>query len=210
MQGTLRDLAWVDGRAVHRAPEHLLECDHAVAVVEEEDAEHFVLHTGKPYAIVLVRVHKVLLDADLAAVATKRLNEQVRRNPGRFPENFVFLLSQEEYEVLRSQFATLKPGRGQHRKYLPYVFTEHGAIMAAAVLNTPRAVEMSLYVVRTFVQLREWLTSNKELAHKLDELERRLGAHDEAIADILSAIRALMAPPEPRKKRRMGFIQNDD
>ena len=164
-------------------------------------------------SIVLVRGHKVLLDADLAAlygVAPKRLNEQVRRNPGRFPEDFVFPLSQEEYGALRSQIATLKSGRGQHRKYLPYVFTEHGAIMAAAVLNTPRAVEMSLYVVRTFVQPREWLTSNKELARKLDELERRLGAHDEAIADILSAIRALMAPPEPKKKRRMGFIQDGD
>lgn len=163
--------------------------------------------------ILVVRGHKVLLDADLAAlygVTTKRLNEQVRRNRERFPEDFVFPLAQDEYEALRSQFATLKPGRGRHRKYLPYVFTEHGAIMAAAVLNSPRAVEMSLYVVRTFVRLREVLASNQALKRKLDELERKLGAHDQAIASILSAIRELMAPPAPAKKRRMGFIQSDD
>lgn len=163
--------------------------------------------------ILLVRGHKVLLDADLATlygVTTKRLNEQVRRNRERFPEDFVFPLSQEEYESLRSQFATLKPGRGQHRKYLPYVFTEHGAIMAAAVLNTPRAVEMSLYVVRTFVRLREMLASNQALKRKLDELERKLGAHDQAITGILNAIRELMTPPEPPKKRRIGFVQTDD
>jgi len=164
-------------------------------------------------SILVLRGHRVLLDADLAAlygVTTKRLNEQVRRNRDRFPEDFVFQLSQEEHEALRSQFATLKTGRGQHRKYLPYVFTEHGAIMAAAVLDTPRAVEMSLYVVRTFVKLREMLASNKELARKLNELERKLGAHDQAIASILSAIRELMAPPEVPKKRRIGFVQTDD
>jgi len=162
--------------------------------------------------ILLVRGHKVLLDADLATlygVTTKRLNEQVRRNRERFPEDFVFQLSQEEHEALRSHFATSNAGRGG-RRYLPYVFTEHGAIMAAAVLNTPRAVEMSLYVVRTFVRLREMLASNKELARKLNELERKLGAHDQAITGILNAIRELMRPPEPPKKRRIGFVQTDD
>lgn len=164
-------------------------------------------------SILVLRGHRVLLDADLAAlygVTTKRLNEQVRRNLDRFPEDFMFQLAQDEHEALRSQFATLKPGRGQHRKYLPYVFTEHGAIMAASVLNTPRAVEMSIYVVRTFVKLREMLASNQELKRKLHELERKLGAHDQAIASILSAIRELMNPPEPPKKRRIGFIQSDD
>lgn len=176
----------------------------------------------KPFAVSLERIaqsilvlrgHKVLLDADLAAlygVTAKRLNEQVRRNLDRFPEDFMFQLAPNEYEALRSQFATLKTGRGQHRKYLPYVFTEHGAIMAASVLNTPRAVEMSIYVVRTFVKLREMLASNKDLARKLNELERKLGAHDQAIASILSAIRELMVPPEPTKKRRIGFVQTDD
>jgi len=138
-------------------------------------------------SILVVRGHRVLLDADLAAlygVTTRRLNEQVRRNCERFPEDFVFQLSQDGHEALRSQFATSNAGRGGWR-YLPYAFTEHGAIMAAAVLNTPRAVEMSLYVVRTFVRLREMLASNKELKGKLDELERRLGAHDQAIASIL-------------------------
>lgn len=147
--------------------------------------------------------------ATLYGVTTKRLNEQVRRNHERFPEDFRFQLSQEEHEALRSHFATSNAGRGG-RRYLPYVFTEHGAIMAAAVLNTPRAVEMSLYVVRTFVRLREMLSSNKELARKLNELERKLGAHDQAIASILSAIRGLMTPPEPVKKQRIGFIQTDD
>lgn len=164
-------------------------------------------------SILVLRGHKVLLDADLAAlygVTPKRLNEQVRRNLDRFPEDFMFQLAPNEYEALRSQFATLKTGRGQHRKYLPYVFTEHGAIMAASVLNTPRAVEMSIYVVRTFVKLREMLASNKDLARKLNELERKLGAHDQAIASILSAIRELMVPPEPTKKRRIGFVQTDD
>ncbi len=163
-------------------------------------------------SILVVRGHKVLLDADLATlygVTTKRLNEQVRRNRERFPEDFVFQLAQDEHEALRSQFATSNAGRGG-RRYLPYVFTEYGAIMAAAVLNTPRAVEMSLYVVRTFVRLREMLASDKELKRKLDELERRLGAHDQAIASILSAIRELMVPPEAPKKRKIGFIQNED
>ena len=116
-------------------------------------------------------------DADLAAlydVPTKRLNEQVRRNAERFPGDFMFALSQEEWDALRSQFATLKTGRGQHRKYLPFAFTEHGAIMAATVLNSPRAVEVSIYVVRAFVQLRELLAGHKELAKRLNELETRM------------------------------------
>ena len=106
----------------------------------------------------LMRGQKVMLDSDLAelyGVPTKRLNEQVKRNIDRFPPDFMFRLSQEEAEILRSQNATLKGGRGQHRKYLPYAFTEHGAIMAATVLNSQRAVEMSVFVVRAFVQLRE-------------------------------------------------------
>lgn len=108
-------------------------------------------------SILVLRGHRVLLDADLAAlygVKTKRLNEQVRRNLDRFPEDFMFQLTDEEQAALRSQFATSKASRGG-RRYLPYVFTEHGAIMAASVLNTPRAVEMSIYVVRTFVKLRD-------------------------------------------------------
>src|SRR5437660_4124272 len=123
-------------------------------------------------AIVVLRGRKVLLDAELAAlygVTTKRLNEQVRRNRERFPTDFMFELTAQEAAALRSQFATLKSGRGQHRKYLPYAFTEHGAIMAASVLNSPRAVEMSVFVVRAFIKLRQLALAHKELATKLAE-----------------------------------------
>jgi ORF6N domain-containing protein len=167
-------------------------------------------------AIVMLRGQRVLLDAELAAlygVTTKRLNEQVRRNPGRFPPDFMFRLSDEEDRALRSHFATsneVGSGRGG-RRYLPYVFTEHGAIMAATVLNSPQAIEMSLYVVRAFVKLREVLSSNRVLSRKLDELERRLTKrlddHDEAIAAILSAIRELTNPPPTT--RAIGFIRGD-
>ena len=115
----------------------------------------------------------------------------------------MFQLSTPEYAALMLQNATSKPGRGGRRK-LPLVFTEHGAIMAAAVLNSPRAVEMSLYVVRAFVKLREALASNEELTQKLDQLERRLQTHDQAIVGILKAIRELMNPPEP-ERRGIGF-----
>ena len=158
--------------------------------------------------IFLVRGQKVMLDSDLATlygVSTKRLNEQVHRNIRRFPSDFMFQLTKGEVEPLRSQNATLKRGRGQHRKYLPYVFTEHGAIMAASVLDSEHAVQISTYVVRAFVQLREMLSSNKELAHKLNELERKLTTHDRAITELIEAIRQLMTPPEPKKKRPIGF-----
>jgi phage regulator Rha-like protein len=158
-------------------------------------------------AILVLRGHRVLLDAELAAlygVTTKRLNEQVRRNRERFPADFMFQLTPEEQRFLRSQFATLKSGRGQHRKYLPYAFTEHGAIMAATVLNSARAIEMSVYVVRAFVRMRELLASNQELARRFAQLEARLDKNDAAIAAILSAIRELMHPPAP-KRRGIGF-----
>ena len=166
--------------------------------------------------IAILRGQRVIVDADLAAlygVPTKRLNEQVRRNAERFPGDFMFQLAPQEWEALRSQFATLNSGRGQHRKYLPYAFTEHGAIMAATVLNSSRAVEVSIYVVRAFVQLRELLAGHKELAKRVDQLEarleRKLTTQDQAIAGILEAIRELMRPPEPPKKRKIGFVQDD-
>ena len=166
--------------------------------------------------ILTLRGQRVIVDADLAAlygVPTKRLNEQVRRNAERFPADFMFALSQEEWDALRSQFATLKTGRGQHRKYLPFAFTEHGAIMAATVLNSPRAVEVSIYVVRAFVQLRELLAGHKELAKRLNELETRMErkrmTQDQAIAGILDAIRQLMAPPPTPKKRPIGFVTGE-
>lgn len=134
----------------------------------------------------------------------------MRRNAERFPEDFVFHTSPAEFASLKSQFAT--SSWGGTRK-LPLAFTEHGAIMAAMVLNSPRATEVSVYVVRAFVQLRDALLTHKELAKRLDELEsrleRKLATHDQAITGILEAIRQLMAPPEPEKKRRIGFVQND-
>jgi len=162
-------------------------------------------------AILVLRGKRVLLDAELAAlygVTTKALNQAVKRNAARFPTDFMFRLTSEEEESLRSQTVTLKSGRGQHRKYAPYAFTEHGAIMAATVLNSSRAVEMSIYVVRAFVQLRELLASNAELARRLDELEARiekkLTGHDQAIAAMLSAIRELTTPAGGAR-RGIGF-----
>jgi ORF6N domain-containing protein len=151
--------------------------------------------------ILVLRGQRIILDRDLAAiygVTTKRLNEQIKRNAERFPEDFMFQLTPEEAELSRSQFATLKLGRGQNIKYRPYAFTEHGAIQAANVLSSRRAIEMGVFVVRAFVKLREMLASNKELAQKVDELERKLQTHDRAIVDILKAIRELMNPPRAR------------
>jgi len=163
-------------------------------------------------SIFVLRGQRVLLDSELAAlygVTTKRFNEQVRRNLTRFPGDFMFQLSTAEANALRSQIATLKTGRGQHRKYLPYAFTEHGAIMAATILNSSLAIEMSVHVVRAFVQLRDLLTSNRQLAEKFAELERKVSSHDQAIVGILKAIRELMHTPEP-KKRPIGFTANFD
>ena len=161
-------------------------------------------------SVLVLRGHRVLLDAELAAlygVSTTRLNQQVRRNHRRFPEDFIFQLTASEYTALMLQNATSKPSRGGRRK-LPLAFTEHGAIMTATVLNSPRAVEMSVYVVRAFVKLREMLASNKELARRFVQLEARLdkklSRHDETIAAILSAIRKLMHPRVP-KRRPIGF-----
>ena len=165
--------------------------------------------------IFIVRGHKVILDSDLAAlyeVPTKQFNQAVKRNLTKFPIDFMFALTTTEWKSLRSQFVTLETGPGKHRKYLPYVFTEHGAIMAATLLNSPRAVEVSVYVVRAFVQLREFLASNKDLARQLRALEQRiekkLGSHDQAIAGIIDTLRQLMSPDTA--KRRIGFVIDDD
>jgi ORF6N domain len=162
-------------------------------------------------AILVLRGQRVILDRELAAiygVTTKRLNEQVKRNAERFPEDFMFQLTAEEAELSRSQIATLKAGRGQNIKYRPYAFTEHGAIQAANVLSSPRAIAMGVYVVRAFVQLREILASNKDLARKLTALERSLVALDlktqRQFKEVYEAIRALMNPP-PAKRRGIGF-----
>jgi len=175
--------------------------------------------------IVILRDQKVLLDSDLAAlydIPTKRFNEQVKRNLERFPSDFMFQLTQEEFDSLRSQFATSNEGRGG-RRYLPYVFTEHGAIMAATILNSPRATQVSVYVVRAFITLREMIVSNKELAQRLDELESKADLievkHDHferhtrlQLKQVLDTIRELIAHPEPEppKKRSIGFVTPDE
>ena len=136
-------------------------------------------------------------------MSVKRLNEQVKRNPSRFPEDFMFQLTKAESDCLRSQFATSKKRGG--RRYAPYAFTEHGAIMAASVLNSPKAIEMSLFVVRAFVRLREMISSNRQLAAKLTELERRLQTHDTAILQLIREINKLMTPLS-KPRRQMGFV----
>jgi hypothetical protein len=153
-----------------------------------------------------VRGQKVLLDSDLAAlyeVEVRTLNQAVKRNAQRFPTDFVFQLKAEESEVLRSQNVISRSSHGG-RRYQPYAFTEHGAIMAASVLNSPRAVEMSIFVVRAFLRLREALSTSKALAAKLAELEQRFDTHDSEIAEIIKVIRSLTMSPE-KPSQQIGF-----
>ena len=160
-------------------------------------------------AILLIRGKKVMLDADLASlygVETRVLVQAVRRNLGRFPEDFMFQLSKEEVDFLRSQIVTLKRGRGQHSKYLPYAFTEQGVAMLSSVLRSPRAIQVNIEIMRAFVLLRQMLASHAELARKLDALEQKYDAQFKAVFD---AIRQLMAPPEP-KRRPIGFRRGEE
>ena len=156
-------------------------------------------------AIMQLRGQRVILDSDLArlyGVTTSRLNEQIKRNTDRFPEDFMFRLSAAEFKNLISQFATSSARWGGRRKP-PLVFTEHGAVMAANVLNSPTAVAASIEVVRAFVRLRQILSTHKDLARKLEELEKK---YDENFRVVFEAIRQLMAPPvSPAKKGRIGF-----
>ena len=156
-------------------------------------------------SILLIRGHRVMLDSELAllyGVPVKRLNEQVRRNRRRFPADFMIQLTGEEYEVLRSQIATLKPARGSHRKYLPYAFTEQEVAMLFSVLRSQRAIDVNVEIMRAFVRLRRMLASNEELARKLAALERKYDAQFKVVFD---AIRELMRPPTP-KRRKIGFL----
>jgi len=155
-------------------------------------------------SILLIRGHKVILDADLGVlygVTTKRLNEQVRRNVARFPTDFMFQLTLEEVESLRSQFATSNKGRGG-RRYAPLVFREQGIAMLSTVLNSERAIQVNIEIMRAFVRLRELMATHKDLARKLEALEKKYDAQFRVVFD---AIRQLMAPPEP-KKRKIGFL----
>ena len=146
-----------------------------------------------------------MVDTDLAElyeVPVKVLNQAVKRNRSRFPKDFMFQLTAEEVDSLRSHFMTLKTGRGQHRKYQPFAFTEQGVAMLSSVLRSRRAVQVNIEIMRTFVRLRRMLSSNAELARKLAEVERKYDAQFKVVFD---TIRQLVKPPDP-KKRKIGFL----
>jgi hypothetical protein len=156
--------------------------------------------------ILLIRGQRVILDADLAGLygtSTKSLNQAVKRNIERFPGDFRFELTSDEKSEVVTNCDHLR--RLKFSRTLPFAFTEHGAIMAASVLNTSRAIGISVYVVRAFVKLREILTTHKELACKLAELEGKVDKHDEAIRSLVVAIRQLMQPPPSKERRQIGF-----
>ena len=158
--------------------------------------------------ICTVRNEPVVLDSDLASlydVETRVFNQAIRRNRHRFPADFAFRLTKKEWSSLRSQFVILKSGRGRHRKYPPWVFTEHGAIMAAMILNSERAVAMSTYVVRAFVKMRRELLADATLEARLQEIEKMLLTHDRALRDMYQKLKPLLLPPPEKPQRRIGF-----
>jgi len=158
--------------------------------------------------IFLIRGQKVMLDKDLAelyGVKTKVLIQAVKRNIDRFPDDFMFQLNKEESQLLRSQIVTSNRGG---RRYLPYVFTEYGVSMLSSVLKSKKAIQVNIQIMRTFSKLRQILSTHKELAYKLKELEQKTEKHDEEIQAIFDAIRQLMEPPPEKPKRKMGFIQD--
>jgi len=161
-------------------------------------------------AILMLRGQRVMLDADLAAlfgVSTRALNQAIKRNLDRFPADFLFRLNPEEKAEVVTICDHLSGLKFSH--HLPYAFTEHGAVMAATVLNSKRAAEASVFVVRAFVRMRQLLASHRELALKLADLERRVAAHDTSISSLVSAIRQLLQPPVP-PRRKIGFATNPD
>jgi hypothetical protein len=157
--------------------------------------------------IYLIRGHKVMMDADLAElyqVPTKVLNQAVRRNRDRFPADFMLELTSEEASALRSQFVTLEKGRGRYSKYAPHAFTEHGVAMLSSVLNSKRAVQMNILIIRAFVKLREVLSTHKDLARKMEDLERRQNEHGVKIDAVYNVVKKLIAKPE-KPMRPIGF-----
>ncbi|MCC6541387.1 MAG: ORF6N domain-containing protein [Flavobacteriales bacterium] len=180
---------------------------HATLVLEP--SAKYVVATP-PDAVITGRIHliraqRVLLDRDLAelyGVETKQLKRQVRRNLGRFPEDFMFELTDEENEALRSQIGTLK--QGEHSKYLPMAFTEQGVAMLSSVLNSEQAILVNIHIIRVFTRMREMLLAHHEVLQKLEELEGRLSTHDEEIQAIFDHLTALVSPAE-RQGRPIGF-----
>ncbi len=169
-----------------------------------------------PRLIYSLRDQRVILDSDLAriyGVETRALNQSVRRNQERFPAEFVFQLTAHEASDmlrLRSQTVILKAGRGHHRKYLPFAFTEHGALMAATVLNSPQAVKMSLFIIRAFVRMREDIAANAAILKRLAEIDKNLLLHDGALRDIYQKLRPLLEPPPVPPKPEIGFHVKED
>lgn len=156
--------------------------------------------------ILLIRNKRVMIDVDLAelfGVSTKRLNEQVKRNGGRFPDDFMFRLTEQEKEEVVANCDHL--GKLKYSKALPCVFTEHGAIMASNVLNSPRAIEMGIYIVRAFVSLRRVVLDHRAMGRKLDILEKKLVMHDEQLVSIVRVIKSFITKKEIPEKRRIGF-----
>lgn len=177
------------------------------------DQSEIVPARGIARLIYSLRARRVILDADLAAlygVKTRVLVQAVKRNADRFPEDFLFQLVPQELAALRSQIVILKTGRGQHRKYRPYAFTEHGALMAANILNSPRAVAMSVYVIRAFVKMREDLAANAAILKRLAEIDKTLLLHDTALRDIYHKLRPLLEPPPLPPKPEIGFHIKED
>ncbi|MCP3930929.1 MAG: ORF6N domain-containing protein [Bacteroidetes bacterium] len=157
-----------------------------------------------------IRGEKVIVDSDLArlyGVETRRLNEQVRRNLDKFPADFMFQLTKEEFSNLKSQTATSSSGWGGRRKP-PLVFTEHGALQAANVLNSSQANKMSVFIIRAFVRLREMALTNEKLARKVNQLEHRVTDHDEILMELIREIRKLVDGPKPGKKQSIGFLKS--
>ena len=191
-----------------------------MAKVSRHPGKHLAAPRPVESLIRVVRGQKVMLDIDLAelyGVPTKRLNEAVRRNLRRFPESFMFRLSREESVALRSQIATLKAGRGRHSKYPPLAFTEHGVVMLSSVLNSERAIEMSIFVVNAFVRIRELMAANKDIAARIEKLERgheRTASVIEVLVEdidrLAGEVKDMKALP-PVTKRKIGFrLGNDD
>ena len=169
------------------------------------------LSPGVDGIILSVRDQRVILDSDLAAlygVETKVFNQAVKRNIDRFPDSFRFQLSKEEFDSLRSHFVTSNEGRGG-RRYLPFVFTEHGALMAANVLNSPRAIKMSVALIEAFIRLRQEFAGTIVLAQKLAEIEKTVVQHDTALKELFRAIRPLLLPPPDPPRKRIGFHSED-
>ena len=171
------------------------------------DESKSVVPVGKiENCILLIKGEKVIIDADLAefyGVPTKRLNEQVKRNKDRFPHDFTFQLSPDEKTEVVANCDHLE--NLKYSRALPYAFTEHGAIMAAGVLNTSRAIEVSVFIVRAFVKVRQMVAGHKDLQRKIAQIERRLTDHDEQIIELVNLIKQLLNPEPPPKKRRIGY-----